>query len=56
VRGVVPAAQNPFKMWRFHGEGKPVNPLLEVEGIPEPYNALAKYCCPFIGRQAILMR
>jgi N-acylneuraminate cytidylyltransferase len=39
VRGVVPAAQNPFKMWRFNGEGKPLNPLLEVNGIPEPYNA-----------------
>jgi N-acylneuraminate cytidylyltransferase len=39
VRGVVPAAQNPFKMWRFNGEKNPLNPLLEVEGIPEPYNA-----------------
>jgi YrbI family 3-deoxy-D-manno-octulosonate 8-phosphate phosphatase len=39
VRGVVPAAQNPFKMWRFNGEGKPLKPLLEVEGIAEPYNA-----------------
>ncbi len=39
VRGVVPAAQNPFKMWRFNGERKPLNPLLEVEGVPEPYNA-----------------
>lgn len=39
VRGVVPAGQNPFKMWRFNGEGKPLNPLLEVEGLPEPYNA-----------------
>ncbi len=39
VRGVVPAAQNPFKMWRFNGDGKPLNPLLEVDGIPEPYNA-----------------
>ncbi len=39
VRGVVPAAQNPFKMWRFNGEDKPLNPLLHVEGIPEPYNA-----------------
>ena len=38
VRGVVPAAQNPFKMWRFNGEEKPLNPLLEVEGITEPYN------------------
>ncbi len=39
VRGVVPAAQNPFKMWRFNGEGKPLAQLLEVEGIAEPYNA-----------------
>ena len=39
VRGVVPAAQNPFKMWRFHGEDKPLVPLLEVPGISEPYNA-----------------
>ena len=39
VRGVVPAGQNPFKMWRFNGEGKPLNPLLAVDGIDEPYNA-----------------
>ncbi|MHB8777714.1 MAG: cytidylyltransferase domain-containing protein [Anaerolineales bacterium] len=39
VRGVVPAAQNPFKMWRFNGDDKPLDPLLEVEGITEPYNA-----------------
>lgn len=39
VRGVVPAAQNPFKMWRFNGEEKPLNPLLSVDGIAEPYNA-----------------
>ena len=39
VRGVVPAGQNPHKMWRFAGEGRPMRPLLEVEGIAEPYNA-----------------
>ena len=39
VRGVVPAGQNPFKMWRFNGEGKPLNSLLTVDGIAEPYNA-----------------
>jgi YrbI family 3-deoxy-D-manno-octulosonate 8-phosphate phosphatase len=39
VRGVVPAGQNPFKMWKFNGEGRPLNALLEVEGIREPYNA-----------------
>lgn len=39
VRGVVPAAQNPFKMWQFNGSEKPMKPLLEVDGIAEPYNA-----------------
>jgi N-acylneuraminate cytidylyltransferase len=39
VRGVVPAGQNPFKMWRFDGEGEPLRPLLELEGVAEPYNA-----------------
>ena len=39
VRGVVLAGQNPFKMWRFTGEDKPMKPLLGVDGIPEPYNA-----------------
>jgi N-acylneuraminate cytidylyltransferase len=39
VRGVVPAGQNPHKMWRFAGEGQPLKPLLAVEGIAEPYNA-----------------
>jgi N-acylneuraminate cytidylyltransferase len=39
VRGVVPAGQNPHKMWRFAGDDKPIKPLLEVRGIAEPYNA-----------------
>jgi N-acylneuraminate cytidylyltransferase len=39
VRGVVPTGQNPHKMWRFADEGQPMTPLLEVEGIAEPYNA-----------------
>jgi YrbI family 3-deoxy-D-manno-octulosonate 8-phosphate phosphatase len=39
VRGVVPAGQNPFKMWRFDGEDQPMKPLLSVDGIAEPYNA-----------------
>src|SRR6185503_4563878 len=38
VRGVVPAGQNPHKMWRFADEDQPIRPLLEVEGIAEPYN------------------
>ena len=38
VRGVVPAGQNPFKMWKINPEGG-LEPLLKLEGIPEPYNA-----------------
>lgn len=40
VRGVVPAGQNPHKMWRLpDGENAPMRNLLDVEGIAEPYNA-----------------
>jgi N-acylneuraminate cytidylyltransferase len=38
VRGVVPAGQNPHKMWRV-GENGRMQPLLSVDGIAEPYNA-----------------
>lgn len=39
VRGVVPSGQNPHKMWVLEGEGQPMQPLLRVKGINEPYNA-----------------
>ena len=39
VRGVVPAGQNPFKMWTIDSETQKMVPLLSVEGIPEAYNA-----------------
>ncbi|MCC6498830.1 MAG: acylneuraminate cytidylyltransferase [Anaerolineales bacterium] len=39
VRGVVVAGQNPHKMWRISGENGPMKNLLDVPGIPEPYNA-----------------
>jgi N-acylneuraminate cytidylyltransferase len=39
VRGVVPAGQNPHKMWRIDPETSRMKNLLEVEGIAEPYNA-----------------
>ena len=39
VRGVVPAGQNPHKMWRISGEHGPMKNLLDVPGLPEPYNA-----------------
>ncbi len=40
VRGIVPAGQNPHKMWRLpQGVDAPMQNLLEVEGIEEPYNA-----------------
>jgi len=39
VRGVVPAGQNPHKMWRIDPQSGQMKPLLTVEGIDEPYNA-----------------
>jgi YrbI family 3-deoxy-D-manno-octulosonate 8-phosphate phosphatase len=39
VRGVVPAGQNPHKMWRLDETGGPMQPLLKVKGMAEPYNA-----------------
>ena len=40
VRGIVPAGQNPHKMWRLpQGKEGPMHNLLAVEGIDEPYNA-----------------
>ena len=39
VRGIVPAGQNPHKMWRVDPETRQMIPLLKVEGIKEPYNA-----------------
>lgn len=38
VRGVVPAGQNPHKMWRIGADGRML-PLLSVEGVDEPYNS-----------------
>lgn len=38
VRGVVPAGQNPYKMWRLSGD-EPMQPLLKAKGVAEPYNA-----------------
>jgi len=39
VRGVVPAGQNPHKMWRITGDTGPMKNLLDVPGLEEPYNA-----------------
>ena len=39
VRGVVPAGQNPHKMWRIETVSGQMHPLLSVEGVSEPYNA-----------------
>lgn len=39
VRGVIPAGQNPHKMWQIDAETGRMRNLLDVEGIAEPYNA-----------------
>lgn len=38
VRGVIPAGQNPYKMWRMTDQGQ-LAPLLKLADISEPYNA-----------------
>jgi N-acylneuraminate cytidylyltransferase len=37
VRAIVPAGQNPYKMWRVTGRGQ-ISPLIEDRGISEAYN------------------
>lgn len=39
VRGVVPAGQNPFKMWFLDKKMGKMDPILTLEGIEEAYNA-----------------
>lgn len=39
VRGVVPSGQNPYKMWRLNGNDQPMTPLLDLEGVIEPFNS-----------------
>lgn len=39
VRGVVPAGQNPFKMWQVDKDTGRMQQLLQVPGVVEPYNA-----------------
>ena len=39
VRGIVPAGQNPHKMWRLDPQSGRMIPLLSVPGIAEPFNA-----------------
>jgi N-acylneuraminate cytidylyltransferase len=39
IRGVVPAGQNPYKMWLMDEGTDFMNPLLKVEGLDESYNS-----------------
>lgn len=39
VRGIVPAGQNPHKMWKVDPQTGYLRNLLDVPGIAEPYNA-----------------
>ncbi|MCE1253865.1 MAG: acylneuraminate cytidylyltransferase family protein, partial [Anaerolineae bacterium] len=39
VRGIVPSGQNPHKMWKIDPVSGQMRPLLQVEGITEPYNS-----------------
>jgi CMP-N-acetylneuraminic acid synthetase len=50
VRGVVPAGQNPHKMWRIDPESGRMKNLLDVPGVDEPYNAPRQILPPVTGR------
>ena len=39
IRGVVPSGQNPYKMWRLRGKDEPMTPLLQLDGVAEPFNS-----------------
>jgi N-acylneuraminate cytidylyltransferase len=39
VRSICPAPVNPFKMWRLDQGGPYMRNLLDVPGVPEPFNA-----------------
>jgi CMP-N-acetylneuraminic acid synthetase len=39
VRGVVPAGQNPYKMWFIDSSDGRLAPILSLAGVREPYNA-----------------
>jgi N-acylneuraminate cytidylyltransferase len=39
VRGVVPSAQNPFKMWKLKDANSPMKNLINVPRLREPYNS-----------------
>ncbi len=38
LRVVTPAPITPYKMWRISDTEKPMQPLLQIDGIDEPYN------------------
>ena len=38
VRSVIPPSQNPYKMWHVKEQGGLMTPILQVEGLDEPFN------------------
>jgi len=49
LRSICPPSNNPFKMWTINNNGT-MSPLLEVEGIDEPYNS-PRQCLPQVWWQ-----
>jgi N-acylneuraminate cytidylyltransferase len=48
VRGVVPAGQNPHKMWRIDPQSGRMRNLIDVAGVSEPYNAPRQMLPPVV--------
>lgn len=49
IRSVAPADPTPYKMWRLSENGDRLTPLLEAEGLVEPYN-LPRQALPVVYR------
>ncbi len=46
LRVVTPAPATPYKMWRVNANATRMEPLLRLEGVPEPFNTLRQTLPP----------
>ena len=51
VRGVVPAGQNPYKMWQLRPDGS-LNPILEIEGLGSLQYSASGFAGDFLANRA----
>ena len=56
VRGVVPAGQNPHKMWRISKPDGPMSLCLKCPALMNPITRRARFCLRSIGKPVKSMR